>query len=81
MSAANDDVDVLCVRDGKMVQINVKDIVVGDVITLETGESVPCDGVLITSDELAVDESALTGEPEDVDKAAVIHCKGIKVMS
>lgn len=72
LSAANDDVDVLCVRDGKMVQINVKDIVVGDVITLETGESVPCDGVLITSDGLAVDESALTGEPEDVDKAAVI---------
>ena len=39
---------------------------------MERGESVPCDGVLITSDGLAVDESALTDEPEDVDKAAVI---------
>jgi Ca2+-transporting ATPase len=72
LSAANDDVDVVVVRSGKFQSISVDDIVVGDLVCLEAGDNIPCDGVLVRYDGLEVDESALTGEPEDIDKDAEI---------
>mmetsp|Transcript_26687 Transcript_26687/g.39463 ORF Transcript_26687/g.39463 Transcript_26687/m.39463 type:complete len:1059 (-) Transcript_26687:52-3228(-) len=68
LSAANDDIDVVVIRSGKATQISVHDIVVGDVVCVEAGDQIPCDGVLLQYDGLQVDESALTGEPEDIDK-------------
>jgi len=68
LSAANDDVDVLVIRGGHAKQIPVADIVVGDVVSIEAGDDIPCDGVLLAFDGLEVDESALTGEPIDVEK-------------
>ena len=68
LSAANDDVDVLVVRNGHAKQIPVADIVVGDVVCIEAGDQIPCDGVLLAYDGLELDESALTGEPIDIDK-------------
>lgn len=68
LSKANDDVDVVAIRDGNHVRINVKDIVLGDIIEIEAGDSIPCDGILLRSDSLEVDESALTGEPIDIEK-------------
>lgn len=70
LSAANDEVDVLVVRSGQYQTIPVGDIVVGDLVSLEAGDGIPCDGVLVNYDGLEVDESALTGEPEDIDKDA-----------
>ena len=68
LSAANDEVDVKVIRSGKFQKIPVADLVVGDLISLEAGDSIPCDGVVVQYDGLAVDESALTGEPEDIEK-------------
>jgi Ca2+-transporting ATPase len=68
LSAANDEIDVLVIRSGKFQKIPVGEIVVGDLVSLEAGDSSPCDGVLVNYDGLEVDESALTGEPEDIDK-------------
>ena len=68
LSAANDDIDVLVIRGGHAKQIPVADIVVGDVVSIEAGDQIPCDGVLLAFDGLEVDESALTGEPVDVEK-------------
>ena len=68
LSAANDDVDVVVVRSGKYKKIPVDEIVVGDLVCLEAGDNIPCDGVLVNYDGLEVDESALTGEPDDIDK-------------
>lgn len=70
LSAANDEVDVLAIRSGKFQKVPVGDIVVGDLISLEAGDSIPCDGVVVSYDGLTVDESALTGEPEDIEKDA-----------
>lgn len=70
LSAANDDADVVVVRSGKFHSIKVDDIVVGDIVCVEAGDNIPCDGVLVHYDGLEVDESALTGEPEDIDKDA-----------
>jgi calcium-translocating P-type ATPase len=68
LSAANDDVDVLVIRGGHAKQIPVAEIVVGDVVCIEAGDQIPCDGILVSFDGLEIDESALTGEPIDVDK-------------
>lgn len=68
LSAANDEIDVLVIRSGKFQKVSVGDLVVGDLISLEAGDSIPCDGVIVNFDGLAVDESALTGEPEDIEK-------------
>jgi len=61
--------DVVVVRQGRHWQVPATDIMVGDVVCVETGDCIPCDGVLLTTAEpLQVDESALTGEPDNVDK-------------
>ena len=54
---------VKVVRDGKVQEIARREVVVGDVIILETGDEVPADGELVEATDLQVDESSLTGEP------------------
>jgi P-type Ca2+ transporter type 2C len=70
LSAANDEVDVVVLRSGKFHNIPVGEIIVGDIVCLEAGDAIPCDGILLDYDGLEIDESALTGEPEDIDKDA-----------
>ena len=54
---------VKVVREGQVVEIPRREIVVGDVVVVETGDEVPADGQLFESTDLQVDESSLTGEP------------------
>lgn len=63
LNQVNDDIAVKVVRDGKITEVPRKDIVVGDVVMLETGEEVPADGELLDSMMLSINESTLTGEP------------------
>ncbi|MBE0535177.1 MAG: HAD-IC family P-type ATPase, partial [Phycisphaerae bacterium] len=58
-------------RDGEVQEIDAADVVPGDVLVLETGARVAADARLLSSDELRVDESALTGESEPVGKEPV----------
>lgn len=59
------DVDLVkVIRNGKIGEVVKKDIVVGDIILLETGEEVPADGELMEAVSLQIDESTLTGEPQ-----------------
>ena len=55
-------------RDGAVVLLPAKELVVGDVILLEAGDMIPADGRLIENASLKVDESALTGESLAVEK-------------
>jgi len=57
------------IRDGETRLIDATDVVVGDVLALETGDRVPADARLLTVTEVRVDESALTGESDAVEKA------------
>ncbi len=63
LNQVNDDIAVKVVRDGRITEVSRKDIVVGDVVVLETGEEVPADGELLDSMMLSINESTLTGEP------------------
>ena len=54
---------VKVLREGKTVEIPRREVVVGDVVIVETGDEVPADGKLFESTDLQVDESSLTGEP------------------
>ncbi len=60
--------ETLVIRDGKQKRIESVNLVIGDVFLLEKGDVVPCDARLISSNELLVDESAITGESVGVMK-------------
>ena len=57
---------VKVVREGRIMEIPRRDVVVGDVVLVETGDEVPADGRLLEATDLQVDESSLTGEPMTV---------------
>ena len=63
LNQVNDETLVKVIRDGNIREIPKKDIVVGDIILLDTGEEVPADATLLESVSLSVNESTLTGEP------------------
>ncbi|MDE6456992.1 MAG: HAD-IC family P-type ATPase, partial [Muribaculum sp.] len=63
LNQVNDDEPVQVIRGGNTVQIPKRDVVVGDVVLITTGEEIPADGRLLESSSLQVDESSLTGEP------------------
>ncbi|MCB1776916.1 MAG: calcium-translocating P-type ATPase, PMCA-type, partial [Candidatus Competibacteraceae bacterium] len=57
-------------RNGHLTEISINDLVVGDYILLQPGDTAPTDGLLIAG-HAEVDEAALTGESEPVDKTAL----------
>lgn len=63
LNQVNDDEPVKVIRNGNAIEVPKKDIVVGDIVILNTGDEIPADGVLIEATMLSVDESSLTGEP------------------
>jgi calcium-translocating P-type ATPase, PMCA-type len=92
LNQVNDDEPVEVIRYGNTTQVPRKDIVVGDIVVINTGEEVPADCELLEATSLHMDESSLTGEPmcfksideKDFDKAATYPTnhvmKGTKVM-
>ena len=64
LNQVNDDTLVKVIRNNNVCQVPRKDIVVGDIIILETGEEVPADAELLEALNLNMNESSLTGEPQ-----------------
>lgn len=67
LNRVNDDIPVKVVRDGAVCEVPRRDVVVGDLVCIESGETVPADGELVEAVSLSINESTLTGEPS-VDK-------------
>lgn len=63
LNQINDDIFYKVLRNGSIHEIPRKEIVVDDVVVLETGEEVPADGELLEAVSLQINESTLTGEP------------------
>ena len=86
LNQTNDDTLVKVYRNGHLCQVPRMDIVVGDIVKLDTGEEVPADGELLESLNLIVNESSLTGElqatkttnPEHFDSNATYKSYEIK---
>ena len=58
-------------RNGKKIEIDSKDVVPGDIMLLEAGDMVTADGRILDNYSLQVNESSLTGESTNIDKADV----------
>lgn len=92
LNQVNDDEPVEVIRNGNAVKIPKKDVVVGDLLIIETGQEIPADAELLDSVTLKIDESTLTGEPicnksaneKDFDREATFPTnhvmRGTKVM-
>ncbi|WP_084607799.1 P-type ATPase [Prevotella dentasini] len=63
LNQVNDDEPVEVIRNGNTTSVPKRDIVVGDIVILNTGAEIPADGELLEAISLSVDESSLTGEP------------------
>lgn len=63
LNQVNDDEPVEVIRQSNITEVPRRNIVVGDIVVLNTGEEVPADGELLESIQLSIDESSLTGEP------------------
>lgn len=68
LNEKKEDRQVKAIRSGKSVLISIFDVMVGDVLHLESGDSVPADGILIDSHGIRCDESSATGESDAMKK-------------
>lgn len=60
------------IRDGKLIDVKSEELVVGDIVVLEAGDSVPADCRIVSSASMKIEEAALTGESVPVNKTADI---------
>ncbi|WP_294367668.1 calcium-translocating P-type ATPase, PMCA-type [uncultured Clostridium sp.] len=67
-------------RDGKVVEVEINELVVGDLVIIQSGDKIPADGYLYQG-ELRVDNSALNGEAEECRKVAVSDFKAYKELA
>ncbi|KAL8995744.1 MAG: hypothetical protein Q9169_004572 [Polycauliona sp. 2 TL-2023] len=68
LNARKDDRQVKAIRSGKSVMISVFDVMVGDILHLESGDSIPADGILVGGHGIRCDESSATGESDAMKK-------------
>lgn len=68
VNSKKEDRQVKAIRSGKSVLISVFDVMVGDVLHLESGDSIPADGILIKGHGIRCDESSATGESDAMRK-------------
>jgi P-type Ca2+ transporter type 2C len=69
LNAIKDDGKIGVLRDGKVHDHPIREILVGDIIVLNAGDKVPADGILLAGSDVVCNESALTGESEDKTKS------------
>ena len=68
LNKVSDDIPIKVIRDSNFILIPRQELVVGDILFVETGEEIPGDGTLLEAVSLRVDESSLTGESVPVRK-------------
>jgi Ca2+-transporting ATPase len=68
LNKVKDDIPVKTLRNGKLTEISINDIVAGDVVQLTLGDKIPADGEVFQTQGLLVDEAVMTGESVAVEK-------------
>lgn len=64
------------IRNGKKIEIPINEIVVNDIVSLEQGDKIPADGIIING-KISVDESSLNGETKEIYKESILNLKSI----
>ena len=70
LNAVNNRRNIKVRRDGQMITVVTDDLVVGDIVQINAGDTVPADGIYISGNNMKMDESKLTGESDQVEKGA-----------
>jgi Ca2+-transporting ATPase len=65
-------------RDGREQLIHVHNVVVGDIVLLEPGDVIPCDGVFLSGHNVRCDESSATGESDAIKKLSYQECIALR---
>jgi len=65
------------IRNGKKIEIPINEVVVGDIVSLEVGDKIPADGIIVKG-RISVDESSLNGETKEVYKESILNFNNIK---
>ena len=63
LTALSEEQPVKVRRNGRVIEIPRRDVVVDDIVLIEVGDEVPADGILLSCNDLQINESSLTGEP------------------
>jgi P-type E1-E2 ATPase len=66
---------VVCRRNETEDKIHYDNLLVGDIVKIKSGMNIPVDGIVITSSGVAVNESAMTGESDELKKEAPEICR------
>ena len=74
LNEKKEDRHVNVIRNGRERQINIHQVVVGDVVLFEPGEIIPCDGVFLSGHNVRCDESSTTGESDSIKKLSYEEC-------
>ena len=62
---------ITVIRNGEEIPIHSSKVVVGDVVKIEEGMNIPCDGFILKGTEVKTDESAMTGETDPIKKGTL----------
>ncbi len=88
VEAADAEKTVHCVREGleheevtidnktvkRLKRTHIDDLVVGDIVQIENGKTIPADAILLTGESVEIDESAATGESQKMKKMSYMEC-------
>ena len=69
---------VKVLRDGREQLIHIHNVVVGDIVLLEPGDVIPCDGVFLSGHNVRCDESSATGESDTIKKLSYQECIALR---
>jgi Ca2+-transporting ATPase len=78
LNEKNKDRLVMVIRDGGERQIHACEVVVGDVVLIEPGDVIPCDGVFLSGHNVLCDESCATGESDAIKKLSYWECIALR---
>ncbi|NES74931.1 MULTISPECIES: calcium-translocating P-type ATPase, PMCA-type [unclassified Okeania] len=73
LNQVNDEIPIAVIRDNKVTTVPKKDLVVGDIVLIETGDEIAADGQVLEAVSLQVNEASLTGEAIPVAKVADVN--------
>ena len=73
LNQVNDEIPIAVIRDNKVTTVPKKDLVVGDIVLIETGDEIAADGQVLEAVSLEVNEASLTGEAIPVSKIADVN--------